>query len=91
VALAPPPEDYMVGDLEWQDMMEDIMATIAGEDVVLTGVVDVPDAAPGMRVDGPLPPASLEAQLRAVAEQFTEEQQQILDQLRGAEELLTCP
>jgi len=94
-ALAPPPEDYMVGDLEWQDMMEDIMATIAGEDVVLVaGIGEVPDmpaAAEGMRVDGPLPDASLEAQLRAVAEQFTEEQQQILEQLRAAEEVLTCP
>jgi len=85
----------MVGDLEWQDMMEDIMATIAGEDVVLVaGIGEVPDmpaAAEGMRVDGPLPDASLEAQLRAVAEQFTEEQQQILEQLRAAEEVLTCP
>jgi len=54
-------------------------------------VPDMPAAAEGMRVDGPLPDASLEAQLRAVAEQFTEEQQQILEQLRAAEEVLTCP
>ena len=47
--------------------------------------------AQGMRIDGPLPDATLEAQLRAAAEQFTEEQKQILEQLRAAEELLTCP
>jgi hypothetical protein len=93
-ALAPPPEDYMVGDLEWQDMMEDIMATIAGEEVLLASVgyvPEAPEAAEGMRVDGPLPDPTLEAQLRAAAEQFTEEQQQILEQLRAAEEVLTCP
>ena len=91
VALAPPPEDYMVGDLEWQDMMEDIMATIAGQDVVLTETNDLPLAAEGQRVDGPLPAASLQAQLRAIADQFTGEQQQILEQLRAAEEILACP
>jgi hypothetical protein len=88
-ALAPPPEDYMVGDLEWQDMMEDIMAMIAGEDIALTdtGEITLTDATKG----GAQPDASLEAQLRAIADQFTDEQQQILDQLRAAEELLTCP
>ena len=91
VALAPPPEDYMVGDLEWQDMMEDIMATIAGQNVVLTETNDLPLAAEGQRVDGPLPAASLQAQLRAIADQFTEEQQQILEQLRASEEILACP
>ena len=89
-ALAPPPEDYMVGDLEWQDMMEDIMAMIAGEDIALTdtGERTLTDAT---NAGGAQPEASLEAQLRAIADQFTDEQQQILDQLRAAEELLTCP
>ena len=73
------------------DMMEDIMATIAGQDVVLTETNDLPLAAEGQRVDGPLPAASLQAQLRAIADQFTEEQQQILEQLRAAEEILACP
>jgi hypothetical protein len=70
-------------------MMEDIMAMIAGEDIALTdtGEITLTDATKG----GAQPDASLEAQLRAIADQFTDEQQQILDQLRAAEELLTCP
>ena len=71
------------------DMMEDIMAMIAGEDIALTdtGEITLTDATKG----GAQSDASLEAQLRAIADQFTDEQQQILDQLRAAEELLTCP
>jgi VCBS repeat-containing protein len=85
--LFPASDDFMVGDLDWQAATDDLLRIILGEDtIIIEGAAGTP------LIESGLPPetSNLDTQLREIVESFTREQQEILEVLRKAEELVIC-